>query len=174
MKIDVCKVSRDSRPLDVEVCGEDVGELCPGITVADAVRFKGSVARTGHNLMLRGTALGMFKATCSRCLAEFTQRFELPVAVTYVLEAAPGDSIEEDEGVGEAQLSYDGVDIDLVPPVRNELIIAAPVKPLCSLECRGLCPGCGVDLNEDSCRCEEQTVDPRLAPLKDVLGQLES
>ena len=174
MKIDVSKVSRDGEPLDVEVCGEDIGELCPGIIVVDAVRFKGRVARMGHDLMLRGTAQGMFKATCSRCLAEFTQRFEVPVASRYVLEAVPGDSIEEDEDVSELEFSYDGVDIDLVPPVRNELILEAPVKPLCSLECRGLCPGCGVDLNEELCKCEEQMVDPRLAPLKDVLGQLKS
>jgi uncharacterized protein len=172
MKIDVSRVSRDGQPLDVEVCGEDVGELCPGITVVDAVRFKGSVARMGHDLMLRGTAEGMLRATCSRCLAKFTQGFEVPVAARYVLEAAPGDSTEEDENVGESQLSYDGIEIDLVPPVRNELILEAPVKPLCSLECRGLCPGCGVDLNEELCKCEEQTVDPRLAPLKDVLGRL--
>ena len=173
MKIDVCKVSRDGQPLDVGVCGEDVGELCPGITVADAVRFKGRVARMGHDLMLRGTALGMFRARCSRCLVEFTQRFDVLVAARYVLETAPGDSTEEDEDVSELQFSYDGVDIDLVPPVRNELILEAPVKPLCSPECRGLCPGCGVDLNEEVCKCEEQTVDPRLAPLKDVLGRLE-
>jgi uncharacterized protein len=128
----------------------------------------------GDDLMLRGTAQGMFRATCSRCLAEFTQRLEASVAARYELEAAPGDSSEEDESVGEPPLSYDGIDIDLVPAVRNELILEAPVKPLCSLECRGLCPGCGVDLNKETCKCEEQTVDPRLALLKDVFGRLES
>ena len=174
MKVDVYNVSRDGMPLEVEVCGEDVGELRPGMTVADNVRFKGRAAQTGDDLTVRGTAQGMFKATCSRCLVEFTQRFSVSVAVTYVIEAAPGDLIEKDENVGERQLSYDGVEIDLVPPVRNELILEAPVKPLCSLECLGLCPGCGVDLNEELCKCEEQTVGPRLAPLKDVLGQLKS
>jgi len=172
MKVDVCRVSRDGEPLEVEVRGEDVGELRPGVAVANNVRFKGRAVRTGDDLTVCGTAQGAFQATCSRCLAEFTLPFSVSVAVTYVLEAAPGDTLDKVDITCE-QLSYDGIDIDLVPPVRDELVLDAPVKPLCSLECRGLCPRCGVDLNRESCRCEEQPVDPRLAPLKDILSQLE-
>jgi len=172
MKVDVCNISRDGEPLDVEVCGEDVVELCPGIAVADNVRFKGRAAKRGDDLTVCGTAQGAFQVTCSRCLAEFTLPFSVSVAVVYMLEAGPGNALDKVDSACE-QLSYDGIDIDLVPPVRDELILEAPVKPLCSPECRGLCPGCGVDLNRELCKCGEQPVDPRLAPLKDILSQLE-
>ena len=45
-------------------------------------------------------------------------------------------------------------------------------KTLCSEDCKGLCPGCGVNLNHEACRCKKQ-VDPRLAALAKLLEQPE-
>ena len=53
--------------------------------------------------------------------------------------------------------------------VEEDLILDQPSKVLCSEECRGLCPMCGKDLNEGSCDCRRETVDPRLAALQQLL-----
>jgi uncharacterized protein len=47
------------------------------------------------------------------------------------------------------------------------------MKPLCSEDCKGICPQCGQDLNEGECDCEIETVDPRLAKLKEFYNDQE-
>ena len=63
--------------------------------------------------------------------------------------------------------------IDLKEDVREAIILAFPLKPLCRPECRGLCPHCGRNLNEEKCECREEKIDPRLAKLKELLKESE-
>jgi len=60
---------------------------------------------------------------------------------------------------------YDGEKIDLEPLLREQFVLAIPFAPLCSEECKGLCPQCGIDRNSGTCNCEKP-IDPRLAALK--------
>jgi len=169
MKVDVSSVSRDGTPLEVTLGGECIGKLRPDICVADDVHFTGRLTKRDDDLIVRGSVHGAFQATCSRCLAEFGQEFAVSVSARYVLETENATERADREEIG-----YDGVHIDLVPVVRDELFLEAPVKPLCSPECRGLCPSCGTDLNKGSCNCGSQSVDPRLAALKNILDRPDS
>jgi uncharacterized protein len=58
-----------------------------------------------------------------------------------------------------------GDTVDLVELLHEELQLALPVKPLCTEACRGICPGCGAELNEEECTCTPE-VDPRWEILK--------
>ena len=62
---------------------------------------------------------------------------------------------------------YDGNEFDMAEVVREHLLLALPMNPLCAEACAGLCDQCGADLNEAACGCEEP-VDPRLAALADI------
>jgi uncharacterized protein len=53
--------------------------------------------------------------------------------------------------------------------LRENVLLNLPLQPLCRADCRGLCPHCGVNLNESSCGCQVQEDDPRLAPLQHLL-----
>jgi uncharacterized protein len=53
--------------------------------------------------------------------------------------------------------------------LREQSWLAIPMKPLCTPNCQGLCPQCGVNLNIESCTCEKTSIDPRLAVLKELL-----
>jgi len=57
---------------------------------------------------------------------------------------------------------------DLTDMVRQELLLALPMKPLCSEECKGLCPRCGVNLNIETCDCRVKGMDSRWEGLKDL------
>jgi uncharacterized protein len=57
--------------------------------------------------------------------------------------------------------------VDIFPTLVSDIILEIPIKPLHDEECQGLCPVCGQNLNEGDCDCEVETVDPRLAKLKD-------
>ncbi|HWN67736.1 MAG TPA: DUF177 domain-containing protein [Haliangium sp.] len=63
---------------------------------------------------------------------------------------------------------YDGEEIDLTPLFRDQVVLAVPFAPLCSEDCKGLCPQCGVDRNLETCDCKPP-VDPRWAALQQHL-----
>jgi uncharacterized protein len=56
----------------------------------------------------------------------------------------------------------------LEPLIREQVLLALPTRPLCDENCRGLCPSCGVDLNEKACRCANAESDPRMAIFRDM------
>ena len=52
--------------------------------------------------------------------------------------------------------------------IWSQVVISLPMKILCSNNCKGLCPQCGIDLNTQSCNCMDNTIDPRLEKLKEL------
>jgi uncharacterized protein len=63
-----------------------------------------------------------------------------------------------------------GDQIDLARMVRENLLLDAPLAPLCRPDCAGLCPTCGIDLNTATCNCDSNVADPRW----DALSQLKA
>ncbi|HSD10821.1 MAG TPA: DUF177 domain-containing protein, partial [Candidatus Binatia bacterium] len=134
-------------------------------------RFQGAVPvnvryhRLGGDLFFRGEFTGRVAGTCARCLEEYP--FSLHKEFTFVLK--PHDERAADEELTEEDVSlsfYQGDEVDLAPLVRETLILSLPTIPLCSDECRGLCPHCGANRNVGACSCADQWVDPRLAVLR--------
>ncbi|MGH7829255.1 MAG: YceD family protein, partial [Candidatus Binatia bacterium] len=67
---------------------------------------------------------------------------------------------------------YSSNEIDLSPLMREQVLLALPTRPLCDDLCRGLCAGCGVNLNHESCLCPPAPGDPRMAVFRTLkLGQ---
>lgn len=59
---------------------------------------------------------------------------------------------------------------NLVPFAEEFLYVHEPYRVLCDSDCKGLCPGCGVNLNEEQCQCgNDMDIDPRMAALKALL-----
>ncbi len=83
-----------------------------------------------------------------------------------------GEEIELTRG----ELDVDFIDkrglIDVKGFVEEEVRLAVPLKPLCHPQCKGLCPTCGLNLNQGECGCERDEIDPRLAPLLELKKKL--
>jgi uncharacterized protein len=101
--------------------------------------------------------------SCNRCLDEFSTFVEVPFAENYQ------ESDMEISGSEDELVYYQGDEIDIMDLLRESLILAELLKPLCSEKCRGLCPQCGANLNVKQCSCESQIIDPRLAVLQQLL-----
>ena len=126
--------------------------------------LRGSVQaiRVEKGLFVDGTVKSQLRLECVRCLDPFILPVTLELAETFRMpgtDPTPGAIY----AVGE-----DG-ELDLEPLIRELAWLAMPMKPLCDPACKGLCPHCGVNLNNESCQCEEIRIDPRLAPLKEFL-----
>lgn len=120
--------------------------------------------RSGRQIFFQGSLRGAFEGSCSRCLSEYG--FKLDKDFEFVLSPAtskPDRKIEElsPEDLG---LSYYSTDeIDLRPLILEQVMLALPTRPLCDESCRGLCGGCGANLNDEACVCSADAGDPRMA-----------
>ena len=84
----------------------------------------------------------------------------------FVLIPAPFGSTASTEELRREELGlsyYSGDAINLAPLIREQVMLALPTRPLCADDCRGLCGGCGVDLNSQDCQCSRSAEDSRMA-----------
>ncbi len=122
--------------------------------------FSGTVTNVGGVLELSVLAEGRFTVPCARCLKPVEESFSVPVTETLAHE-------ETQVRDRDAVVTFTGNSIDLGAVIWPNIFLALGSKYLCKEDCKGLCPMCGADLNETSCSCEEDNIDPRLAGLKD-------
>ncbi|QMV40215.1 YceD family protein [Cohnella cholangitidis] len=100
---------------------------------------------------------------CSRCLDKFDETVNVPFEEQFrIVEDGEAELSEDDEAVPVTEER-----IDLSPYLAEELVVQLPYAPLCKEDCKGLCPECGMNLNEQSCGCNTEKIDPRMAALQD-------
>ena len=110
-----------------------------------------------------------YRTHCARCLAvvEDTVRFLCEKTVADEKGLLRLENTENDDYV-----QIKGGKLDLDAPICDEILLSFPMRILCSEDCRGLCSGCGADLNREACRCTKKEVDPRLAKLAALLAEM--
>jgi uncharacterized protein len=120
---------------------------------------------------LTGSLSSVLELTCSRCL----EPFPLPISAKFDLRYLPqsentGDEREvEEDDLSEAFYRDDVIDLGQL--IEEQFYLALPMKPLCDIDCKGLCPNCGTNLNVAACGCEIRWEDPRLAGLKALINR---
>ena len=135
MKIDIQKIppegmrieeSIPSSTLDLEV------EVCrlsgPLHLVADVYKITNAVT-----VDLKISA--RVSARCCRCLKDFEEDLKKKLQLHYPVNKTD-------------------IALDLNQDIREEIMLGYPLKPLCRVECKGICPRCGKDLNEGVCACK--------------------
>lgn len=125
-----------------------------------AITFVAGSGASGE-IRVQGELEADVRLTCRRCLAERRERVLVPL--DFRLE--PGlEAGAADEGVFPLEPVGDAVDVSSI--VREELLLALPEYSECRPDCRGLCPRCGIDLNESACECGSAEPDPRWEKLR--------
>lgn len=153
-------VSRDAEaPGDVGIA---MARVPKGSPIALDLRLESVL----EGVLVTGTAELQVDAECARCLEpmqwqEFVEFSELFV---YPATDARGAVVEESEGDEDPLPMVQDDFIDLEPTLRDTVVLALPLAPLCREDCGGLCPECGVRLDDNPGHAHEQT-DPRWAAL---------
>ena len=157
------------KPGDFPVLSEmiDQGE-CKFVTPINTVL---AASRIDEMIRVNGNVTTQVRLSCGRCLQEYETPLKSRFDLTYVNRIP---EIQTDEEQDEVEISveemgliyFEGEEINLKDGIQEQVILALPIKPLCSKDCKGLCPGCGKDLNQDDCDCGQQPGDPRFAVLK--------
>ena len=125
----------DSVILEEEINPEDLDLDIGVMHFPNPLQLKVEAWKAGSELTVEAHLEGMRNFTCSLCLEEFDNLFEKDFTLHYDIKG------------------LDSVTID--PDVREEIILDHPIRILCRADCRGLCPFCGANLNEEQCNCKE-------------------
>ena len=165
MKILIPEIPKDG--LDIEVDEAiDVG----GVSVPIKARVR--IEKLDAEVMASGDLNAELRLQCSRCLKEFDRTLSFPVEAVF----HPVDELQKEDKheISSEELDmdfYSGEEVDIIELLKEQIMLNEGMKPLCDDACKGICSGCGADLNVEGCRCTRTDTDPRLAKLKNLLNQ---
>jgi uncharacterized protein len=146
----------------------EVDEIADVLGSGQNTQIKGSVqlTRTNRGILVRGTFATKVSVDCSRCLKLFDAPLTINIEEEYfpVIDVNSGTPLEIPDEPGSFMIDEHHI-LDLREAIRQNALLALPMKPLCREDCAGLCQQCGKDLNEGSCDCIKEAVDPRWAKL---------
>ena len=130
------------------------------------VRGEVRLLRTDRGVLVKGELCAEVELTCGRCLSLFGYPVALSFEEEYIptLDVESGAPLPSPEEPGTFIIDEHHV-IDLTEAIRQYALLAIPMKPLCRENCAGICQTCGQNLNQGSCGCSAQTVDPRWSEL---------
>lgn len=136
-----------------------------GLLGAHDVKGAARATRLNKGVLVQGEVNADVVVECSRCL----EHFSTPVDGT--LEEQFNPAIDVDTGLPMRLADYEADDtifqidanhlMDLSEPVRQALLVALPMKPLCREDCAGLCVECGANRNDVDCGHTNESVDHR-------------
>ena len=134
MKIDVRQIPESGLMLTEEFGSKDLDLDTDIIKFLSPIKAKAVVSKSYGAVRVSLTLSSLISISCGRCLQEEKKDFKREIELNY----APDKS--------------DFI-IDLDPDIREEIILDYPIKPLCKIDCKGLCLKCGANLNEGGCNC---------------------
>jgi uncharacterized protein len=144
----------------------DLGVEMVGVPEGTEIELDLMLEAVMEGVLVSGTARAPLSGECARCLEPLTSSIEVEFQELYVYsDTRSGESAGEDERRLEGDL------IDLEPVVRDAMVLALPLSPLCRDDCPGLCTECGVRLADAEPDHHHDAVDPRWAALQGMLDQ---
>lgn len=147
----------------------------------DAVQLAGPITghlrlhRTNQGIFASGTVHAPVQLECTRCLRELTTTLDFPLREEFfpTIDVVTGLPVNEPHDDDAFPIDKHHL-LDTREAIRQNLLLALPVRVLCREDCAGLCPTCGHDLNEGPCSCEPETGDERFAVLRGLLADGET
>jgi len=183
MEFKVSELERE--PIDFDL------ELAPGaVDFGDEAEQAGQLAAAGRaevlhehrgprdivaDIRLRGRFAGRFQVPCARCV----EPVEIPLGADFDLifrpAAADAEATERSITAPETEIGYYQKDsLSLVDVLREQVLLSLPVRTLCKPDCKGLCPRCGENRNNQPCNCEEGPSDLRWEALAGLRSRIKS
>src|SRR5574339_740137 len=167
----VADITAEGLSLVADVTAEELGLAETDAILRGPVSVSLDLTKADDMIAVTGVLEGTVVRQCVRCLKEYDDAVAFSVHAAFAHEpkvgarapkaaeprkgrpgpTKPDGELEDDEG--DDRYFYQGYHIDLAPMLREHIILASPMQPLCRENCAGLCARCGKDLNEGPCQC---------------------
>ncbi|MDD2447795.1 MAG: DUF177 domain-containing protein [Tissierellia bacterium] len=134
------------------------------IKVISPIRFVGDIFKVDGEYDLNVNIYYTIDTNCNRCLKPTTMEMETLLSEQIIIDKGNINIEEFDEEF----IYLQDYLLNMDDYIWSQVVISLPMKILCSNNCKGLCPQCGIDLNTQSCNCMDNTIDPRLEKLKEL------
>ncbi len=141
----------------------------------EPLKIEVTLHRVGGLIEVEGNVSTRIESVCGRCLKDFAFELDEPFVLTFTNEplTVHDDGADEEEGVELSAeelglIPFVGDSLDLTDAIGEQFFLALPVRPLCSVECQGLCPYCGIDLNKKKCHCAPPDFANKFSALKNI------
>ncbi|OPL13160.1 MAG: hypothetical protein AVO38_14075 [delta proteobacterium ML8_D] len=139
--------------------------------IQDTAKGEVFLQRVDGDVHVNGNVAAMISIRCDRCLEEYNQKIDTSFFYTLV----PSQSLEGKKEIAldkeDMEVSfYDGAEIQIGEIFREQILLQIPMRHVCREDCKGICSGCGADLNIEKCRCRSEILDNPFSVLK-VLNQ---
>ena len=157
LEIQISELAEAPLTIDIDAKSSELGLGNDDFTFLDPVTGRATLTLVRGKVIVKGVLKCRVKTLCIRCLNDFEFECRGTVHIVYehdrrLLEPpAVGDPNEPD------LCYFDGESIKPYDDFRQVLLVNLPDFPLCTSECKGLCPQCGKDLNKGECGCETQS-----------------
>jgi len=132
--------------------------------------------RAGEDIRIAGTVNVSLELPCSRCL----EPAKLDVKKTFDLffRQRAQAMFDEDEEIELTEPEtrtafFTGTQLAIADILREQILLALPMKALCTVDCKGLCPHCGTNLNAGTCNCPQEDLNPHMSTLLEIKQRLE-
>ena len=131
-----------------------------------------SMLRTDRGIWVSAALDTKVQSSCSRCLADVEQPVHMDIEEEYLpeIDVNTGARLNvPDEQSENFYINHNHI-LSLAEAVNQYLDMNTPMKPVCSDSCKGICLTCGIDLNENTCTCDNDQIDPRWGPLVELVA----
>ncbi len=174
-RINIRKLDSEPKPVSQTVRNEWLSEVFEGTDVRPAENaqdgeFEGFVQRSSGEILLQGRVRAAVAADCVRCLEEARVDVDTEVTTLFIERGSvPATQLDEEAAEGAPTRDfYDGDELVLDDLIREHILLEVPMKPLCSEDCKGIEIPAHIRPPEDFGREGDESVDPRLLPLKEL------
>jgi uncharacterized protein len=164
------KVSLDGtfEPGELDLTAENVRQLSP-------LQWNATAERAGEEIRIAGALSATVEMSCSRCLEPATVDVQRPFDLFF--RESDEEMFDEDE----VELSeedtrtafFSGTQLAIGDILREQMMLALPMKALCKVDCKGLCPVCGTNRNLNACSCSDEGFNPHMEKLLEIKRKLE-
>lgn len=184
----IADITAEGLSLSGDLTGEELELTDADVSIRGTLAVGLDLRAIERTIYVTGVVEGTAVRQCVRCLNDFEDpmAFSLRVAYEREVKAAPAvakrDDVRKKKSAAPVEVDaeeqnddlyyFTGDHLELAPMLREQLILAAPMHPLCSEQCLGLCPRCGKDLNEGPCGCVEEPTGGPFQALRDMKEKL--
>ncbi|HVJ08662.1 MAG TPA: DUF177 domain-containing protein [Acidisarcina sp.] len=155
--------------------GSDVKQLGPFQVSgrADLLQEHRGPRDVVSDIRLRANYEGHFEVPCARCVEPVNYDLKEDFDLIFRPTGADGEAAERSITTSETEIGYyQGSGLELEDVLREQVLLSLPAKTLCRPDCKGLCPRCGINLNTETCTCDENKSDPRWTALSDLRSRI--
>ena len=149
---DIIKIQGATKEVSVSKTNMVIPDDFYSMELCEPIRLTGELESDNGDIFFTGVLKTAVKTMCDRCTCDMIYNIESEVAESF------GSDVQSI--------------IDLEPIIEEALLLSLPMKSLCDEDCKGMCAVCGQNLNEQSCDCDLEYLDPRLEKLDLLFGEI--